>query len=69
MSAARRLDERSGEADPYLAFLEGVLMIGGGVPILAGGLTRRRHRDCGLAGQHDEECADAGVAFIAAKLK
>jgi uncharacterized protein GlcG (DUF336 family) len=34
---AKAVDARSGEPDPHLVFLENVLMVGGGVPIKAGG--------------------------------
>ena len=33
---SKAIDERSGEPDPHLVFLENVLMVGGGVPIKAG---------------------------------
>jgi uncharacterized protein GlcG (DUF336 family) len=66
---SKAVDERSGVPDPHLIYLEGVLMVSGGVPILA--------RDeligaIGVAGApggiHDEECADAAIAQIVTKL-
>jgi uncharacterized protein GlcG (DUF336 family) len=67
---SKAVDERSGEPDPHLVYLEGVLMVGGGVPILAGGEPIGAVGVGGSPGSiHDEECADAGIAQIAAKLK
>ncbi len=67
---SKAVDERSGEPDPHLVYLEGVLMVGGGVPIVAGGEVIGAIGVGGSPGSiHDEECADAGIAQIAAKLK
>jgi uncharacterized protein GlcG (DUF336 family) len=67
---SRAVDERSGAPDPHLVYLEGVLMVGGGVPILAG---HELVGAIGVAGSpgsmHDEECADAAIAHIVARLK
>jgi len=63
------VDERTGVPDHNLIFLDQVLMVGGGVPIHAGdelvgavGVARSP------GAVHDEECADAGIAKIAASL-
>ncbi len=67
---SKAVDERSGEPDPHLVYLETVLMVGGGVPITAGGEQIGAIGIGGAPGSvHDEECADAGIAHIAAKLK
>jgi uncharacterized protein GlcG (DUF336 family) len=67
---SKAVDERSGEPDPHLVFLENVLMVGGGVPIRAGDETVGAIGVAGSPGSiHDEECADAGIAKIAASLK
>jgi uncharacterized protein GlcG (DUF336 family) len=67
---SKAVDERSGVPDPHLVYLEGVLMVGGGVPILAGGEVIGAIGVGGSPGSiHDEECADAGIAQIAAHLK
>jgi uncharacterized protein GlcG (DUF336 family) len=65
--ASKAIDERSGEPDPHLVYLDEVLIVGGGVPIHANG------EPIGVAGApgsvHDEECADAGIAKVAGSLK
>lgn len=67
---SKAVDERSGVPDPHLVYLDGVLMVGGGVPIWA---DTELIGAVGVAGSpgsvHDEECADAGITQIAAKLK
>ena len=66
---SKAVDERSGEPDPHLVHLEGVLMVGGGVPILAGDEIIGAIGVAGAPGSvHDEECADAGIAHVAARL-
>ena len=67
--ASKAIDDRSGEPDPYLVYLEGVLVVGGGVPIKAGDEVIGAIGVGGSPGSiHDEECADAGIAQIAARL-
>jgi len=67
---SKAIDERSGEPDPHLVFLENVLMVGGGVPIKAGDEIVGAIGVSGSPGSiHDEECADAGIAAIADQLK
>jgi uncharacterized protein GlcG (DUF336 family) len=67
---SKAVDERSGVPDPHLVYLEGVLMVGGGVPILAGGELIGAIGVAGSPGSvHDEECADAAIARIAPQLK
>ena len=67
--ASKAVDERSGEPDPHLVYLDEVLLVGGGVPIHA---SRELIGAIGVAGApgsiHDEECADAGIAKIVARL-
>lgn len=66
---SKAVDERSGVPDPHLVYLEGVLMVGGGVPIRAGGELIGAIGVAGSPGSiHDEECADAGIGHIAAQL-
>jgi uncharacterized protein GlcG (DUF336 family) len=66
---SKALDARSGEPDPHLVFLENVLMVGGGVPIKAGDEIVGAIGVSGSPGSvHDEECAEAGIAKIAASL-
>ena len=68
--ASKAIDERSGEPDPHLIFLDEVLLVGGGVPILASGELIGAIGVAGSPGSiHDEECADAGIAAIADRLK
>jgi uncharacterized protein GlcG (DUF336 family) len=68
--ASRAIDERSGEPDPHLIFLDEVLLVGGGVPIMASGELIGAIGVAGSPGSiHDEECADAGIAAIADRLK
>jgi uncharacterized protein GlcG (DUF336 family) len=67
---SKAVDERSGEPDPHLIFLENVLMVGGGGPIKAGNEIVGAIGVSGSPGNiHNEECADAGIAKIAASLK
>jgi uncharacterized protein GlcG (DUF336 family) len=66
---AKAIDERSGVPDPHLIYLNDVLMVGGGVPIHAGGEFAGAIGIAGSPGSvHDEECADAGIARIADRL-
>jgi uncharacterized protein GlcG (DUF336 family) len=68
--ASKAVDERSGEPDPHLVYLDEVLLVGGGVPIHAGGELIGAIGVAGAPGSiHDEECADAAIARIAASLK
>ena len=67
--ASKAIDERSGEPDPHLVYLNEVLIVGGGVPIQAKGELIGAIGVAGSPGSvHDEECADAGIAAIAASL-
>jgi uncharacterized protein GlcG (DUF336 family) len=67
MSSA--IDERRGEPDPHLVYLEGVLMVGGGVPIQAGDEVIGAIGVAGSPGSiHDEECADIAIAQIVRRL-
>jgi uncharacterized protein GlcG (DUF336 family) len=67
---SKAIDQRSGEPDPHLVFLENVLMVGGGVPIKAGDEIVGTIGVSGSPGSiYDEECADAGIAKIADALK
>jgi len=67
---SKAIDERSGVPDPHLIYLEGVLMVGGGVPLAAGGELIGAIGIAGSPGSvHDEECADAAIAHIAPLLK
>jgi len=62
---SKAVDERSGVPDPHLAYLEGVLMVGGGVPIHSDGHLVGAIGVAGSPGSlHDEECADAGLAHM-----
>lgn len=66
---SKAIDERSGVPDPHLVYLEGVLMVGGGVPIEAAGEVIGAIGVGGAPGSiHDEECADAAIARIGARL-
>ena len=66
---SKAVDERSGVPDPHLVYLEGVLMVGGGVPIVSAGEVIGAVGVGGAPGSvHDEECADAGIAKIAVRL-
>ena len=68
--ASKAVDERTGEPDPHLVYLNDVLIVGGGVPIRAGAELIGAIGCAGAPGSiHDEECADAGLAAIAASLK
>jgi uncharacterized protein GlcG (DUF336 family) len=67
---SKAVDDRSGEPDPHLVHLDGVLMVGGGVPITIGDEVIGAIGVGGSPGSvHDEECADAGIAHIAARLR
>jgi uncharacterized protein GlcG (DUF336 family) len=67
---AKAIDERSGVPDPHLIYLNEVLMVGGGVPIHACGELAGAVGIAGSPGSiHDEECADAGIARIADRLR
>jgi uncharacterized protein GlcG (DUF336 family) len=65
----KAVDERTGVPDHNLIFLDNLLLVGGGVPIHAGGELVGAVGVAGSPGAvHDEECADAGIAKIAATL-
>ena len=67
--ASKAVDERTGEPDPHLVYLDEVLIVGGGVPIHVNGELIGAIGVAGSPGSvHDEECADAGIAAIAASL-
>ena len=67
--ASKAVDERSGEPDPHLVYLNDILIVGGGVPIHMNGELIGAIGVAGSPGSvHDEECADAGIAAIAASL-
>ena len=67
--ASKAIDERSGEPDPHLVYLNDILIVGGGVPIQAKGEVIGAIGVAGAPGSvHDEECAEAGIAAIAAEL-
>lgn len=67
--ASKAIDERSGEPDPHLVYLNDILIIGGGVPIQANGELIGAIGVAGSPGSlHDEECAEAGIAAIAAEI-
>lgn len=64
------VDNRTGVPDHNLIFLDNLLMVGGGVPIRAGDELVGAIGVAGSPGAvHDEECADVGIASIAASLK
>src|SRR5882757_9521755 len=68
--ASKAVDERSGEPDPQLVYLNDILIVGGGEQNhmngeLIGAIVVARSP----GGIHDEECADAGIAAIADALK
>jgi uncharacterized protein GlcG (DUF336 family) len=66
---SRAIDERSGVPDPHLVYLGGVLMVGGGVPILSDGEMIGAIGVSGSPGSaYDEECAMAGIRRIEAAL-
>ena len=68
--ASKAVDDRTGEPDPHLVHLNEVLIVGGGVPIHMNGEIIGAIGVAGSPGSiHDEECADAGIAAIAAALK
>jgi Haem degrading protein HbpS-like len=57
------------EPDPHLVYLDEVLIVGGGVPIHMNGELIGAIGVAGSPGSvHNEECADAGIAAIAASL-
>ena len=67
--ASKAIDERSGEPDPHLVYLNDVLIVGGGVPIHAKGELVGAIGVAGSPGSvHVEECADIGIAAIAGSL-
>lgn len=67
--ASKAIDERSGEPDPHLVYLNDILIVGGGVPIQANGELIGAIGVAGSPGSvHDEECAEAGIAAIAAEI-
>ena len=69
-AASKAIDERTGEPDPHLIYLNGVLLVGGGVPIRIGDEIIGAIGVAGSPGSiHDEECADAGIAQIAQSLR
>jgi uncharacterized protein GlcG (DUF336 family) len=69
-AASKAIDERTGEPDPHLIYLNDVLLVGGGVPIR---IDDEIIGAIGVAGSpgsiHDEECADAGIAQIERSLR
>jgi len=68
--ASKAVDERTGEPDPHLVYLNDVLIVGGGVPIIAGGELIGAIGAASSPGSvHDEECVEAGIAAIAASLR
>jgi uncharacterized protein GlcG (DUF336 family) len=68
--ASKAVDDRSGEPDPHLVYLNDILIVGGGVPIHMNGELIGANGVAGSPGSiHDEECADAGIAAISAALK
>ena len=68
--ASKAIDDRTGEPDPHLVYLNDVLIVGGGVPIHLNGELIGSIGVAGAPGSvHDEECPDAGIAAIAANLK
>jgi uncharacterized protein GlcG (DUF336 family) len=65
----RAIATRSGVPDPNLIFLNGILAVGGGVPIRAGNDEVGAIAVSGSPGvTFDEQCADAGIAAIQADL-
>jgi len=67
--ASKAIDDRSGEPDPHLVYLNDILIVGGGVPIHVGDELVGAIGVAGSPGSvHDEECAAAGIAAIAASL-
>jgi uncharacterized protein GlcG (DUF336 family) len=66
---SKAIDDRSGVPDPHLVYLDTVLMVGGGVPIRAAGELIGAIDVAGSPGSvHDEECADAALASVAARI-
>ena len=66
---SQAIDARSGVPDPHLVYLDSVLMVGGGVPILSDGEVIGAIGVGGSPGSvHDEECAMAGIRHIEAAL-
>jgi uncharacterized protein GlcG (DUF336 family) len=69
-AASKAIDERTGEPGPHLVYLNDILIVGGGVPIHMKGELIGAIGVAGSPGSvHDEECADAGIASIAASFK
>ena len=69
-AASKAIDERTGEPDPHLIYLNDVLLVGGGVPIRIGDEIIGAIGVAGSPGSiHDEECADAGIAQIERSLR
>ena len=67
--ASKAIDDRTGEPDPHLVYLNDVLIVGGGVPIHAGGELIGAIGAAGSPGSvHDEECVEAGIAAITGRL-
>ena len=61
---------RTGVPDPNLIFLNGILAVGGGVPIRAGDDEVGAIAVAGSPGvAFDEQCADAGIAAIQSELQ
>jgi uncharacterized protein GlcG (DUF336 family) len=61
--ASKAVDDRSGEPDPHLVYLNDILIVGGGVPIHMNGQLIGAISVAGSPGSiNDEECADAGIA-------
>lgn len=68
--ASKAIDDKTGEPDPHLVYLNDILIVGGGVPIHANGDLIGAIGVAGSPGSvHDEECADAGIASIEDRLK
>jgi uncharacterized protein GlcG (DUF336 family) len=69
-AASKATDERTGEPDPHLIYLNDALLVSGGVPIR---IDDEIIGAIGVAGSpgsiHDEECADAGIAQIERSLR
>ncbi len=69
-AASKAIDERTGEPDPHLIYLNDLLLVGGGVPIRIGDEIIGAIGVAGSPGSiHDEECADAGIAQIERSLR
>lgn len=60
---------KSGELTPGVRFVEGALMVGGGVPVLAAGSIIAGIGVSGApGGEADDQCAQAGIETISDKL-